>query len=211
MLRFLLFPLVLVLAACAGPLPAEFAPTSPAAGHQHGLPPAASAPAPPAEGAADPSVNDFNLADVMYLQMAIANHEQGVEMAALAEAPRVRPQVAELSAAIGSTQRSEVDQMRAWLKSWGHTDEVSTDPADHAHHGGMPLTTPESIAALAALPDAEFEHSYLTLLTGHQHNAVEMARTQMTEGANPEVKKFADRVVQSRTGQISALLKISAG
>lgn len=207
MRRCLLIALLLPVAACSGPLPAEFAPTSAAPGHGH-LPAVTTT----ATGsAAAPAVGDFNLADVMYLQMAIANHEQGIDLVALAESRQVRPQVSELAAAIGSTQRSELEQMRAWLTSWGHPEEVSEDPAAHAHHGGMPITDPESIAELAALPAGEFEQKFVTVLTGHQHNAVEMARQQMTDGASPDVRAFADRVVKSRTGQISALLNIGAG
>ncbi|MFC7614687.1 DUF305 domain-containing protein [Actinokineospora soli] len=176
----------------------------PAAGHGH--PVAGRSAAAPTS-----AVGDYNLADVMYLQMAIANHEQGIELVALAGAHPVRPAVSELAAAIGATQRTEVDQMRGWLAEWGHPDEVSTDPADHAHHGGMPITDDAALAELAAAPDAEFERRFVTVLTGHQHNAVEMARRQLADGASPAVKAFADKVVKSRSGQISALLNAGAG
>ena len=199
MRRCALFALVLALAGCAGPMPAEFAPSA-RAGHGHV----------PAAATPTTTTGDYNLADVMYLQMAIANHEQGVELVALAGKHPVRPEVAELAAAIGATQRTEAEQMRAWLAGWGHPDEVAADPSAHAHHGGMPITDPAAIAELSALPDAEFERKFVTVLTGHQHNAVEMARQEITDGASPEVKKFADKVVKSRTGQISALLKFGA-
>ncbi|UVS78891.1 DUF305 domain-containing protein [Actinokineospora sp. UTMC 2448] len=201
MRRCALFALVLALTGCAGPLPAEFAPSSPAAGHGH-----QPVQAPPPS----PAVGDYNLADVMYLQMAIANHEQGIELVALAEKRAVRPEVAQLAAAIGATQRTEVGQMEAWLTGWGQPTEVDTNPDAHAHHGGMPITDPESLAALAAAPDGEFEAQFVSVLTGHQHNAVEMARRELTDGVSPDVKKFADKVVQSRTGQISALLNLGS-
>lgn len=201
------------LTACSGPLPAEFASSAPPA---HGHAPVASASpsagpssaVSPSEGA--PAVGDYNLADVMYLQMAIANHEQGIELVALATSRPVRPEVAELAAAIGSTQSSEVPQMRAWLSAWGHPATVDTNPDAHAHHGGMPLTDPEAIAELSRAPEGEFERKFVTVLTGHQHNAVEMARQELDDGVSPEVKAFADKVVRSRTGQISALLNFGA-
>ncbi|MGW5055382.1 DUF305 domain-containing protein [Actinokineospora sp. NPDC004072] len=209
MRRCALFALVLALAGCAGPMPAEFAPTSGAAlGHAQHAPVSTS---PVSTPPPKPAVGDYNLADVMYLQMAIANHKQGIELVALAEKRAVRPEVAQLAAAIGATQRTEVDQMTAWLKGWEQPVEVDTNPDAHAHHGGMPITDPQSLAELAAIPDAEFEQQFISVLTGHQHNAVEMARQELTDGVSPEVKKFADKVVQSRTGQISALLNISAG
>lgn len=163
----------------------------------------------PSAASTQPVVGDYNLADVMYLQMAIANHTQGVELAKLALDRPVRPEVRELAGAIEATQRTELDAMRAWLTGWEQPEQVDPDPDAHAHHGGMPLTDPASITALASAPDAEFERRFLTLLTGHQHNAVDMARRELADGVSPPVKQFADKVVRSRTAQISRLLTLS--
>ncbi len=168
---------------------------------------------PPAGSPTAPStpVGDFNLADVMFLQMAVANHARGVELVALAEGRPVRGQVKDLAAAIRLTQLQEIDSMKSWLTAWSQPLEVSVDPGAHAHHGGMSVTDPAALADLAALPDREFEKQFLTLLTSHQHNAVEFALTEAQDGASPEVKVFADRVIKSRTGQIRQLLNLAAG
>lgn len=154
-------------------------------------------------------VGDHNLADVMFLQMAIAHHRQGVDLTALVESRPVRPEVRDLALAVKATQASEIESMSAWLVEWDKPVEVDTNPDAHAHHGGLPLTDASTIADLAAAPEADFETRFLNLLTGHQHNAVEMARTQLKEGASKPVREFADRVVRSRTGQIQQLLELS--
>ncbi|MGQ0838950.1 DUF305 domain-containing protein [Actinokineospora sp.] len=168
-------------------------------------------PPPVSTPAAVPIVGDHNPADVMFLQMAIAHHTQGVDLVRLAEDRPVRAQVRDLAGAIEVTQRSEIDTMTSWLTTWAQPTVVDTNPAAHAHHGGLPDTDPETIADLARAPDGEFERRFLTLLTGHQHNAVAMARTELTDGVSPPVRQFADRVVRSRTGQIQRLLTLSAG
>ncbi|PPK66335.1 DUF305 domain-containing protein [Actinokineospora auranticolor] len=192
------------------------------AGHAgHGAATTSSSPASPsaqapaggaasASAAAAPAVGgDWNLADVMFLQMAIANHKRGIELVQLADKHQVRADVRNLADAIRLTQEQEVSQMSKWLTDWKQPVEVSGDPSAHAHHGGMPLTDPQTIAELDAQPDGQFEKQFVTILTGHQHNAVEFALTEKKDGANADVKAFADKVVKSRTAQIQQLLNFS--
>ncbi|WP_436497473.1 DUF305 domain-containing protein [Actinokineospora sp. HUAS TT18] len=165
--------------------------------------------APGGHGAHGGAGAGHNAADVMYLQMAVTHHEQGIELVRLAADRRVRPQVRDLAKAIELTQTSEIDTMRGWLTGWDQSTSADPDPAAHHHHGGPAVTAPDTIAALTTLPDSEFEHRFVTVLTGHQHNAVELARTELADGVDPAVRALADRVVRSRTGQIQQLLAMA--
>jgi uncharacterized protein (DUF305 family) len=148
----------------------------------------------------------FDTTDVMFQQMMIQHLGQGVEIVRLAKTRTVRPDVRVLANAIEVTQLSEVEVMKGSLTQWNQPVSVDTNPDLHAQHGGMRLTSADTITTLGKAPDGEFERQFLTLLTGHQHNAVEMARTEITGGANPQVKELADRIVRSRTAEISQLL-----
>ncbi|WP_018685022.1 DUF305 domain-containing protein [Actinokineospora enzanensis] len=182
---------------------AATAPTSASAPAQAPAPEAGSATA----GAAPAVGGDWNLADVMFLQMAIANHDQGIQLASLADKHNIRPELRNLADAIRVTQQQELGQMKKWLTDWGKPIEASTDPNAHAAHGGMPITDPQTISDLDKLPDAEFEKQFIPILTGHQHNAVEFALDEGKEGVSGPVKAFADKVVKSRTAQIQQLLR----
>ncbi|MBM7773506.1 uncharacterized protein (DUF305 family) [Actinokineospora baliensis] len=199
---------LVALAGCAGN-----GHTDHAAGHADHLAPttpasSAAAPLTTASGAASaaPAVSDYNLADVMFLQMAIANHNRGIELIHLADKRPIREDLRNLAAAIRLTQEQEVGQMKKWLSGWSQSTDVNPDPNAHSHHGGMPVTDAQALAELGKLPDSEFEKQFIALLTAHQHNAVEFALTEGKEGASAEVKAFADKVVKSRTGQIQQLL-----
>ncbi|RLK53818.1 DUF305 domain-containing protein [Actinokineospora cianjurensis] len=178
----------------------ELAPTTPASA-------SAPAPAPASASGAAPAVGDYNLADVMFLQMAMANHSRGIELVHLADKRPIREDLRNLTAAIRLTQEQELDQMKKWLTEWSQSTDVNPDPNAHSHHGGMPVTDAAALADLAKLPDSEFEKQFIALLTAHQHNAVEFALTEGKDGASAPVKAFADKVVKSRSGQIQLLLK----
>lgn len=161
-------------------------------------------------GAADASAG-HNAADVMYLQMMVAQHRQGLEMVRLAADRSRRKEVKRLAAAVETTQTDELRRMTSWLKAWSKPATLDGPPPAHAFHGARPATGAKEIEALKQTEGARFETAFLNLFIGHQHNAVEMSRREMKEGADPATKAFAERVTQSRTGQIKLMLGLLNG
>ncbi len=142
-----------------------------------------------------------NAADVLFLQQAITHHGQGVALADLAASRPVSAPVRDLAAAIAATQRSEITQMTAWLAAWG--EPIVHSSHTDGHHGVVPAME------LVDAADGEFERKLLTVLTGHQHGAVELAQVELVEGVNEGAKRLADRVVRSRAEQISQMLTLA--
>ena len=150
----------------------------------------------------------YNDTDVMYLQMMVAHHEQGLQMVELAEKNATRAAVRTLAEAVDVTQTDEVELMKSWLTGWSKPTTVDHAPSAHADHGGLPATGPEEIAALRKAKGSAFETTFLNLFVAHQHNAVEMAAMEQKGGANAEAKAFAERVRASRTDQIKQMLQL---
>jgi uncharacterized protein (DUF305 family) len=150
----------------------------------------------------------FNETDVMFLQMMIAHHTQGLEMVRLAKKAATRSEVRILAEAVDVTQTDEVKLMTSWLTAWSKPTTVDHAPSAHADHGGLPATGPEEIAALHKAKKAKFETAFLNLFVAHQHNAVEMAQLETRNGVNAETKAFADRVRESRADQIRQMLTL---
>jgi uncharacterized protein (DUF305 family) len=150
----------------------------------------------------------FNDTDVMFLQMMVAHHEQGLEMVRLARKTATRSEVRVLAEAVDATQTDELKLMTSWLKAWSQPTTVDHAPSAHADHGGLPATGPEELAALHKAKKAEFETTFLNLFVAHQHNAVEMAQLETKDGVNAEAKAFADRVRESRADQIRQMLTL---
>ncbi|WP_371871442.1 DUF305 domain-containing protein [Phytohabitans rumicis] len=157
------------------------------------------------------AASEHNATDVMFLQMMITQNQQGLEMTALAADRAGREEVKLLAAAIDTTQRAEVGIMRSWLQGWNEVTAVAPDPGAHANHGGLPATGPEQIAALRDTADAGFETAFLSLLTGHQHAAVEMTQLVAAGGVNPETRDLAQRIKESRGEQIAQMLRLMNG
>ncbi|MDX8049735.1 DUF305 domain-containing protein [Lentzea sp. BCCO 10_0798] len=143
--------------------------------------------------------------DVMFLQMMLPHHQQGVEMVALAQDRAQNEELRMLAAAIAQTQAAEADTMKGWLTAWG--EPLTAPPDSHTGHGGMRQSDPEEVARLTALRGAEFDQRLLNVMIAHQDDAVQMARWETSSGADSEVKDLADRIEKSRTAQIGMMKK----
>jgi uncharacterized protein (DUF305 family) len=156
--------------------------------------------------AAAQGASGHNATDVMFLQMMLAHHDQGLQMVRLAEKRAASNDVRVLAQAVDATQADEITLMKKLLGEWAAPTTVDHAPSAHADHGGLPATGPEEIEALRKAKGAAFEKGFLNLFVAHQHNAVEMADLERSTGMNGEAKAFAERVRQSRTGQIQQML-----
>ncbi|TMR99079.1 DUF305 domain-containing protein [Nonomuraea basaltis] len=145
-----------------------------------------------------------NADDVMFVQMMVQHHRHGIEIAKVGTARAAMPEIKTLTAAIESTQQSEVEMMLRWLHSW---DQPLTAPTGaHDHHGGMAQTDVKRIQALKK--SKSLERDLLNLLIAHQDDAVQMAGTEVYSGANPTVKEWARQVQVSRKGQIDLMTNL---
>jgi uncharacterized protein (DUF305 family) len=155
---------------------------------------------------APPPDGSYNDTDVMFLQMAVPQHEQGIEMARLATERATRQEIRELAAAIAATQSDELTEMKDWLEKWNQPVAYDPDPGAHAGHGGMHGSDPAVLTVLRDTPAGpDFDARFLNLLTGHQLGAVELARLEEKDGRHPDAKALAGRIVTSRTAQIQQM------
>lgn len=153
-----------------------------------------------------PPPGGFNDTDVMFLQMAVPQHRQGVEMARLAAKRATRKEIRDLAAAVVVTQEDEIEQMKTWLVAWDQPIAPDLDPNAHTGHGGMHGTDPAVLEVLSETPAGpDFDRLFLNLLTGHQHGAVELARMEEKDGFHADARALAGRIITSRTAQIQQM------
>jgi uncharacterized protein (DUF305 family) len=153
---------------------------------------------------------EHNGTDVMFLQMMIIHIGQGAELAGIAVDRAQGVDVRDLAAAVTATQAEEAKIMTGWLTGWSEPVDASHDPAEHTSHGGLPAVAKEQVDALRAAPAADVDRMFLSLLIGHQHNAVEWTDLVAKGGRNPETRDLARRIKESRSDQIALMLRLSS-
>lgn len=152
-------------------------------------------------------VDQVDADDVMFVQMMVQHHRQGIEIARVGAERATTPELRTMAAAIAGTQQSEVEMMLRWLHAWGQP--LTPPDGAHDHHGGLPETARERIAALRTADP--FEPAFLTLLIAHQEGAVRMAETEIRDGVSPEVTRWAGQVRESRRAQVASMRELLEG
>jgi len=148
-----------------------------------------------------------NAADTAFARQMIPHHSQAVAMAELVDGRTTNPQVVGLAERIREAQGPEIATMTGWLQAWG---EPTTAPTDGEHsmpgadHGpSMPgAMTDEDMTALKAAKDADFDRRWLSMMIVHHRGAVEMAGTELAQGADPEARKLAQRIIDAQEAEI---------
>jgi uncharacterized protein (DUF305 family) len=147
----------------------------------------------------------FNDADVMFAQQMIPHHQQAIEMAELASTRASDPEIKELASKIQEDQQSEIETMQGWLAEWGKPTPSPGMMEDHEMPGAM---SEEDMRKLESAQGKDFDKLFAQQMMTHHKGAIEMARTEETDGANPEAKELAKKIVTTQQEEVEQLQKI---
>ncbi|OEV29128.1 copper resistance protein [Streptomyces nanshensis] len=181
---------VLVLAACGSGGQDQSQGEGHGSGHDSGKKPSKSAGA----------------ADVSFAKGMIPHHRQALEMSGLASSRAESAQVKALAERISKAQEPEIDKLSGWLKSWG--EKVPAANQGHSGHSGHSMAgmmTPEDMAKLKKMSGEKFDREFLKMMTAHHEGAVDMARTEESDGSYRPAKEMAREIRRSQTGEIKEM------
>lgn len=182
----------LVLAGCSSSGSNSAAgPTSPAAASPTGTP--ASGP--------------HNTADVSFATDMIPHHTQAVQMADLALTQATSAEVKTLATQIKAAQDPEIQTMSGWLAGWGENV-----PSGSSSMGGMgsgtAMMSDADMTARGAARGAAFDRMWVSMMISHHTGALEMAKTELSSGQNPDAKALAQSITTSQTAEITTMRQL---
>ena len=162
-----------------------------------------------------PSANNetssqFNDADVAFAQSMIPHHEQAIEMAELAADRAESAEVKQLAAGIKAAQGPEIEQMNAWLDQWGQdaTPSGGMDHGDMGHGDTGGMMTEDDMTMLENAGGTEFDRMFLEMMVEHHEGAIDMARTELADGENPDAIALAQQVETDQEAEIDKMKQL---
>ncbi|MET9799608.1 DUF305 domain-containing protein [Streptomyces sp. NPDC006368] len=185
-----------VLAACGG---GEDSSPSGHDGHSKSASPSASALA---------QQGEHNTADVSFAKGMIPHHRQAVEMAELAETRAASAEVKTLAAEIKKAQDPEIRTLSGWLTSWGEEVPKEGESAEHGGHAMSGMMTPEEMDKLEKSSGKVFDTAFMELMIKHHEGAIEMAKTEQSNGAYKPAKDMAGTIITSQSAEIERMNKL---
>ncbi len=166
-----------------------------------------------------------NASDVSFATNMIPHHAQAIEMADLALSQARSPEVVDLATAIKKAQQPEIDTMTGWLKGWGEPvpDLGSDDGMDHgmAEDGGMAgmdgMDGMDGMAGIMSAADMErlgsrtgraFDTMWLTMMIEHHEGAIDMAKTEIADGASDDAISLAHAIMTAQRVEIETMNRL---
>lgn len=140
-------------------------------------------------------VPEHTEADVRFMHMMIAHHEQALVMTALVPERTSREDVPLFARRIELSQADEIEYMRNWL---AERDEPPPGGHDHGDVESMPgMLTDAQLAELEAAGGAEFDRLFLEYMYYHHTGALEMVQDLFAvdgAGEEPEIWRLANDI-----------------
>lgn len=140
-----------------------------------------------------------NGTDRAFVAEMIPHHEGAVEMAEIAQERGQSPFVKGLAEDIIRTQTEEITELRS-------QDEELADAGVKKGSLGGGHSAMGMDEDTTSLKTAEpFDRAFLEMMLPHHTGALEMARTELAEGEDPDLKALAQEIIDAQEREIRAM------
>lgn len=145
---------------------------------------------------------EHNDADVAFINDMTPHHSGALAMAELAPTRASSDEVKDLAADIAAEQGPELKRMQEMATAWG----VELKSGGMEMGGGMAMGG--DAATLEPLKGAEFDKTFLELMTAHHESALTMSQAQLDDGQNRQASALAEAIIKSQTKEIAEMKKL---
>ena len=157
----------------------------------------------------------FNADDHAFATNMIPHHEQAIELAALAPEHSSNADLIALAAKISAEQEPEIKALRVFLVQWDENpddDASQGEQAEHGGHGAMAGMVDEAtMTKLQSLRGADFDTLWLQSMISHHQGAIEMAKAEVANGQNEDVKRMAQTMIDAQQAEITQMNQMLKG
>jgi uncharacterized protein (DUF305 family) len=150
-------------------------------------------------GSAGSASASGNGVDRAFATAMIPHHRSAVEMAQVAERRTNRSEIRQLADDIITTQNAEIEQLTALDQHLKNAGVAPGDLGVAKHEMGM-----DDDASM--LEDAKpFDREFIDMMIAHHQAAIRMARAELENGRNRELKALAEAIVDAQAKEIDEM------
>jgi len=146
--------------------------------------------------------------DSHFIEQMIPHHEDAITMAGIALTKAKHQEIKQLAQDILRTQSEEIEQMRAWYKSWFGKDvpDVFSGTGHGMGSGMMHLGMMGDATDIDQLTTAsDFDKVFIEQMIPHHQMAVMMAQMLESTTNRPEMKQLAKNIIDAQTREINSM------
>ena len=147
--------------------------------------------------------------DLRFIDAMTPHHQGATEMAKQAQQKSKRPEIKKLADNIIKAQNQEIAQMKQWRQAW-YPKAGDKPMAYDASSKQMREMSSEQMQGMMmnmdlGTADAEFDLRFINAMIPHHEGAVTMAKDALNKSKRPEIKKFAQEIINSQDTEISQM------
>ncbi len=156
----------------------------------------------------------FNADDHAFATNMIPHHEQAIELSALVPGRSTNEELIALANQITAEQQPEIKALRVFLVQWDENpdDNASNGASGHDGHDQMQgMVDDATMARLQGLKGSEFDTLWLQSMISHHRGAIEMAKAEVANGENVDVKNMAEMMIGAQQAEIDQMTQMLEG
>lgn len=153
--------------------------------------------------------------DLHYIDMTIMHHEQGVEMARLAEEKGADARVKAFARRTAGDQQRDIAVLRGHRQQWYSDRPLMSHEQMTAHmqampgHGSMKMDPEADMRKLRAAEGRAFDRLFLDTMTHHHQMAVGMSKEAQGKAEHAELRQFAAKAVAKQQAELAEMKRLS--
>lgn len=140
-----------------------------------------------------------NATDRAFVAEMVPHHRSAVEMASVATKDATSSFVKNLAADITRSQNAEIAQMQRVDGQLAEAGIRKGDLGMDEHLMGMDMSADMLKGA------TPFDAKFIEMMVPHHQGAIEMARVELAEGSNPELKNLAQNIITAQQREVKQM------
>jgi len=150
--------------------------------------------------------------DLHFIDMMITHHQEGIEMAQMAQSKAVNPKVKALADRIVADQQKDIEELQGHRNHW-YAGKPPMDPAMMSSmmqnmHPGM-MSMEDTRRKLLAAQGAAFDRLFLETMIHHHQMAVDMSKEARTKAQHVEIKEIARQTAVKQQAEIAEMNRLN--
>ena len=153
--------------------------------------------------------------DLHFIDMMIMHHEEGIEMAQIAQTKARNAKVKAFATKTAADQQKDIEALQAHRNHWyagkPPMDRAMMESMMQTMHPGMQMDMEDTRRKLMATEGTAFDRLFLDTMIHHHQMAIGMAKDATTKGEHAEIKDLARKALVKQTSEIAEMNRLKGG
>lgn len=152
--------------------------------------------------------------DLHFIDMMIMHHQEGIEMAQMAETKAQSAAVKAFAQKTVAEQQKDIEELQAHRSHW-YAGKPPMDPAMmssmmQSMHPTM-MSMEDTRRKLLSIEGVTFDRLFLDTMIDHHQMAIDMGKEATTKAEHAEIKDIARKTIDKQTAEIALMNGLRGG